>query len=80
MRVAPASILQLHAVAWLQRCRAVPRPCEQVDFLRERDKQHNRIVFVDISAADYSPDANAGISFEQARSPRPSARLRAEPP
>lgn len=34
--------------------------------LRKRDKDQNKIGFVDISAQDYSPEANAGISYEQA--------------
>lgn len=34
--------------------------------LMRRDAGANRIAFVDVAAPDYSPEANAGISFEAA--------------
>ena len=37
--------------------------------LRRRDKGTGNIDFVDISSAEYIPAENAGISYEQVRSP-----------
>ena len=42
-----------------------PLCMREVNMLRKRDKDQNKIGFVDISAQDYSPEANAGISYEQ---------------
>ncbi len=38
----------------------------QVNMLRRRDEGHRRIAFVDIADANYQPDDNAGISYEEA--------------
>lgn len=47
----------------------------QVDFLEKRNESYKTLKFVDISAEDYSPDDNAGISFE-AVSPESTSSLR----
>lgn len=36
----------------------------QVDFLQRRNQTYKTLKFVDISAEDYSPEDNAGVSFE----------------
>ncbi|KAL3146332.1 hypothetical protein ABBQ32_003024 [Trebouxia sp. C0010 RCD-2024] len=43
-----------------------PLCMREVNMLRKRDKDQNKIRFVDISSAEYSPDDNAGITYEQA--------------
>ena len=40
----------------------------EVKLLKSRDKDH-KIAFVDISADDYDPDENEGVTFEEASSP-----------
>lgn len=42
-----------------------PLCLREVSFLRRRD-QHKRLAFVDVDAADYKPEAWAGISYRQA--------------
>lgn len=44
-----------------------PLCMREVNMLRKRDKDQNKIRFVDISSAEYSPDDNAGITYEQVR-------------
>lgn len=44
-----------------------PLCVKEVNFLRKRSEQHgNSIAFVDIADADYSPEQNGGVSYEQA--------------
>ena len=43
-----------------------PLCVKEVDFLKGRDSGSGRIDFVDIADASYSPERNAGLSFEQA--------------
>lgn len=38
----------------------------EVDFLRAKDANRNRVDFVDIDAPDYDPSINAGIEYETA--------------
>lgn len=42
-----------------------PLCMREVNMLRKRDKDQDKIGFVDISSPDYSPKDNAGISYEQ---------------
>ena len=42
-----------------------PLCMREVNMLRKRDKDQNKIGFVDISSPDYTPKDNAGISYEQ---------------
>ena len=42
-----------------------PLCLREVSFLRRRD-EHKRLAFVDVDAADYKPEAWAGISYRQA--------------
>ena len=42
-----------------------PLCMREVNMLRKRDKDQNKIGFVDISSPDYSSKDNAGISYEQ---------------
>jgi hypothetical protein len=39
---------------------------KEVDFLKSRDAGSGKIDFVDIADPSYSPERNAGLSFEQA--------------
>lgn len=43
-----------------------PLCMKEVDFLQKRNEAYNTIKFVDISADNYSPEENAGVTFEQA--------------
>lgn len=43
-----------------------PLCVKEVDFLKSRDAGSGKIDFVDIASPEYSPDMNAGLSFEQA--------------
>jgi hypothetical protein len=43
-----------------------PLCVKEVDFLKSKDAGSGRIDFVDIADPSYSPDRNAGLSFEQA--------------
>ncbi|ELR97025.1 thiol-disulfide oxidoreductase DCC family protein [Gloeocapsa sp. PCC 73106] len=43
-----------------------PLCLREVNFLRNKDRGRGLIAFVDISADDYSPEANAGIDFATA--------------
>lgn len=42
-----------------------PLCMREVNMLRKRDKDQNKIGFVDISSQEYSPTDNAGITYEQ---------------
>lgn len=42
-----------------------PLCMREVNMLRKRDRDQNKIGFVDISSAEYSADDNAGITYEQ---------------
>ena len=42
-----------------------PLCMREVNMLRKRDKDQNKIGFVDISSPGYSAKDNAGISYEQ---------------
>lgn len=42
-----------------------PLCMREVNMLRKRDKDQNKIGFVDISSPEYSANDNAGISYEQ---------------
>ena len=42
-----------------------PLCMREVNMLRRRDEGKGRIAFVDISADDYRPDDNAGLTYEQ---------------
>ncbi|OWM65374.1 hypothetical protein CDL15_Pgr008964 [Punica granatum] len=43
-----------------------PLCMREVDMLRERNEDYNRINFVDISSDDYSPEENQGIDYKTA--------------
>lgn len=43
-----------------------PLCMREVNMLRKRDKDQNKIGFVDISSPEYSAKDNAGINYEQA--------------
>ena len=43
-----------------------PLCMKEVDFLRRRDAGRGAIDFVDVAAAEYSAERNAGIDFETA--------------
>jgi predicted DCC family thiol-disulfide oxidoreductase YuxK len=43
-----------------------PLCLREVNFLKKRDADRGLVAFVDIAADDYSPEANAGITFEAA--------------
>lgn len=43
-----------------------PLCMKEVDFLKKRNEKYQSILFVDIAADDYSPEANAGIEWETA--------------
>ena len=42
-----------------------PLCMREVNMLRKRDKDQNKIGFVDISSPEYSARDNAGISYEE---------------
>lgn len=42
-----------------------PLCMREVNMLQKRDKDQNKIGFVDISSAEYSAKDNAGITYEQ---------------
>ncbi|QDZ20102.1 hypothetical protein HOP50_03g26210 [Chloropicon primus] len=45
---------------------ACPLCMREVNMLRRRDEQSNKIDFVDIASAEYDPRDNQGITFEEA--------------
>lgn len=46
-----------------------PLCMREVNMLRKRDKDQNKIGFVDISSPEYSAKDNAGINYEQVQCP-----------
>ncbi|MGF1513530.1 MAG: thiol-disulfide oxidoreductase DCC family protein [Elainellaceae cyanobacterium] len=43
-----------------------PLCLREVNFLKKRDAGRGKVAFVDIAAADYSPEENGGVDFETA--------------
>ena len=43
-----------------------PLCMREVNFLQDRDGGSGKIDFVDVASPDYTPERNAGLTFEQA--------------